>query len=383
MIFFAGLSYSQTDSIEQGQELKHGLQLFSSSGIFRLGFLQLEPANSSYLGIWYNNNKDNESPVWVANRNNPILGDSGTLGIDQYGNLKISHNAGDPITLYSVQAPINATATLLDSGNFVLRESNADGSVNQVLWQSFDYPTDTLLPKMKLGFDRETGLNRTLTSWRSVDVPALGSFTLGLDPIGTDEMRVWWRGTNYWASGTWRDWCFDSLGDEFCNRFRYNFSYRSNENETYFSYVVSKEITIFPRLTLSPDGEIRGYGMNLMFTGVSCLGSSSSSLPSLRFGCVEQKLPSCRRSSRGKFVSKVGAMSRDGFRFTEKDNLTIVDCWEKCLQNCSCVAYAYTNDNGTGCEIWTKDSSFTKNNLATLREIRILESRCKNDDYAL
>ncbi|PON34984.1 Serine/threonine protein kinase [Parasponia andersonii] len=374
--FLNEFSYSQTDTIQLGQELKQGMQLFSASGIFRLGFVQLGPSNFSYLGIWYNT-RDNENPVWVANRGDAILDDSGALGLDQYGNLKITQNARDPITLYSAQASVNSSAVLLDSGNFALRESSPDGSVNRVLWQSFDRPTDTLLPKMKLGFDRVTGVNRSLTSWRSVDSPALGSFTLGLDPIVTDEvMVIWWRGVKYWGSGTWRGGCFDSLGDEFCNDYKYNFSYVSNENESYFSYLVSKEVTIFPRLTLSPDGEIRGYGMDFMFTGVSCIGSSSDSKPSLRFGCVEQELPSCRgSSSRDSFESKVGAMSRDGFRFNGNENLTMVDCREKCLKNCSCVAYAYADDNnGTGCEIWTKESSFTEINLATLREIHILES---------
>ncbi|KAF4372467.1 hypothetical protein F8388_027140 [Cannabis sativa] len=345
------------------------MHLFSASGIFRLGFFKLGSSNSnlSYVGIWYNNGL-NEKPVWVANRNNPVPDESGTIGIDRYGNLKISHNNGDPIiTLYSAQSPINARATLLDSGNFVLRESSNH------LWQSFDYPTDTLLPKMKLGFDRRTGLNRTLTSWRTDDFPALGSFTLA---INSDQMVVWWRGSNYWESGPWRDGCFDPLQDEFCDHYKYKFSYVSNEEETYMNYSVSKEITIFPRLSLSSDGEIKGYGMNVMFTQVSCLNSSSSSL---RFGCVEQKLPSCRSSriDHNKFVSKVGAMSRTGFKFDDKNNLTILDCWEMCLQNCSCVAYASTNGEngiGTGCEIWSKDSSFTHNNLASLREIRLLES---------
>uniref|UniRef100_A0A803NZX0 Uncharacterized protein n=1 Tax=Cannabis sativa TaxID=3483 RepID=A0A803NZX0_CANSA len=284
-----------------------------------LGFFKLGSSNSnlSYVGIWYNNGV-NEKPVWVANRNNPIPDESGTIGIDQYGNLKISHNDGDPIvTLYSAQSPINARATLLDSGNFVLRESSNH------LWQSFDYPTDTLLPKMKLGFDRRTGLNRTLTSWRTDDFPALGSFTLAID---SDQMILWWRGNNYWESGPWRDGCFDSLKDEFCNHFKYKFSYTSNEEETYMNY---------------------------------------------------SKLPSCRSSSldNDKFVSKVGAMSGTVFKFNEKDNLTIFDCWEKCLKDCSCVAYASTNDDiGTGCEIWSKDSTFTDNKLASLRKIHLLQS---------
>uniref|UniRef100_A0A803P055 non-specific serine/threonine protein kinase n=1 Tax=Cannabis sativa TaxID=3483 RepID=A0A803P055_CANSA len=260
------------------------MQLFSASGIFRLGFFQLgssSKSNLSYLGIWYNNNGHNEKPVWIANRNNPIPDESGTLRIDQNGNLMISHKAGHPIiTLYSVQSPINATATLLDSGNFVLRSDD----ITEPLWQSFDYPTDTLLPKMKLGFDKRRGTNRTLTSWRTDDFPALGSFTLAVDhSIGSDQMIMWWRGSKYWTSGPWREeseGCFDSFKGEFCNHYKYKFSYVSNEEETYFNY-----------------------------------------------------------------------------------------------SNCSCVAYASTNDDiGTGCEIWSKDSSFTNSNLVGFREIRLLES---------
>ncbi|KAF4372330.1 hypothetical protein F8388_027003, partial [Cannabis sativa] len=389
-IIFIGFCYSQTDTIEQGQQLKHGMQLFSASGIFRLGFFQLgssSKSNLSYLGIWYNNNGHNEKPVWIANRNNPIPDESGTLRIDQNGNLMISHKAGHPIiTLYSVQSPINATATLLDSGNFVLRSHDDD--ITEPLWQSFDYPTDTLLPKMKLGFDKRRGINRTLTSWRTEDFPAMGSFTLAVDhSIGSDQnqMIMWWRGSKYWTSGPRRkesEGCFDSFKGEFCDHYEYKFSYVSNEEETYFNYSVSKEITIFPRLSLTPNGEIEGYGMNAMFTQVSCLSSSSSSSYSsspLRFGCVELKLPSCRNrfdmDNSNKFVSKLGAMSQTGFKFNEKDNLTILDCWDICLQNCSCVAYASTNDDiGTGCEIWSKDSSFTNSNLVGFREIRLLES---------
>lgn len=351
----------------QGQELKDGMQLFSASGIFRLGFFLLDPANeNSYLGIAYN--RENEKPIWVANRNSPILGNSGILTVDHYGNLKIiSHNMGDPVVLYSVQSATNATAILLDSGNFVLRELGPDGSGKQDLWQSFDYPTDTLLPKMKLGFDRKAGLNRTLTSWRTDNFPASGSFTLGIDTGGINQMVIWWQRSIYWTSGVWHNGCFN-MSNEFCQY--YNFSYMSNENETYFNYSVHKEITIFPRLNLNAKGELRGFGMDFMFTEVSCTNSA----PSSRVGCVEQKLPQCR-SSRDKFVLKTGVMSPDGFKFDENENLTIIDCRDKCFKNCSCVAYASANRNGTGCEIWAKESSFTEYNLDYLREMHILDNK--------
>ncbi|TXG67186.1 hypothetical protein EZV62_008461 [Acer yangbiense] len=62
----------------------------------------------------------------------------------------------------------NATnTTLLDSGNLILLDQHS-----QVLWQSFDYPTDTLLPGMKLGYDHSTGISRSLVSWKSSQDPA-------------------------------------------------------------------------------------------------------------------------------------------------------------------------------------------------------------------
>jgi hypothetical protein len=34
---------------------------------------------------------------------------------------------------------------------------------SRILWQSFDYPGDSLLPGARLGFDRDTGNNISMT----------------------------------------------------------------------------------------------------------------------------------------------------------------------------------------------------------------------------
>ncbi|KAI9186388.1 hypothetical protein LWI28_016758 [Acer negundo] len=39
------------------------------------------------------------------------------------------------------------------------------------MWQSFDHPTDTLLPGMKLGRNFVTGLDKNLSSWKSIEDP--------------------------------------------------------------------------------------------------------------------------------------------------------------------------------------------------------------------
>ncbi|KAM7523092.1 hypothetical protein LguiA_012994 [Lonicera macranthoides] len=44
------------------------------------------------------------------------------------------------------------------------------------LWQSYDYPTDMLLPGMKLKWDRKTKLNWYLSSWKSEDDPSSGNY---------------------------------------------------------------------------------------------------------------------------------------------------------------------------------------------------------------
>ncbi|KAJ0075925.1 hypothetical protein Patl1_34168 [Pistacia atlantica] len=46
------------------------------------------------------------------------------------------------------------------------------------MWQSFDYPSDTLLPGMKLGINLQTGHKWFLQSWISDKSPAQGSFSL-------------------------------------------------------------------------------------------------------------------------------------------------------------------------------------------------------------
>ncbi|VVA32723.1 PREDICTED: G-type lectin S-receptor [Prunus dulcis] len=124
---------------------------------------------------------------------------------------------------------------------------------------------------------------------------------------------------------------------------------------------------------LSAEGELRGFGMDSMFTGVSCTSSTNSSL---KDGCVQQKLPDCR-SPGEKFVLKMGLMSRGGIKFYENENLTLIDCWDECFKLCSCIAYASANDDGTGCEIWTKGTTFTQDNLGILREIHILEPKVR------
>jgi hypothetical protein len=52
-----------------------------------------------------------------------------------------------------------------------------------VLWQSFNYSTDTLLPGMKLWRNHKTGEDNCLVSWNGPDDPSLGAFSLSFETV--------------------------------------------------------------------------------------------------------------------------------------------------------------------------------------------------------
>ncbi|KAJ0684591.1 putative non-specific serine/threonine protein kinase [Helianthus annuus] len=67
-----------------------------------------------------------------------------------------------------------ATAKLWDNGNLVVVDQQ-----ERIIWQSFDYPTDTLLPGMRLGRDYR-GKEWYLTPWKNSQDPAPGELTWAL-----------------------------------------------------------------------------------------------------------------------------------------------------------------------------------------------------------
>ncbi|KAK9139237.1 hypothetical protein Scep_008918 [Stephania cephalantha] len=106
---------------------------------------------------------------------------------------------GISTNISSIPLGRRTAAKLLDSGNLELR----DMSSGDLLWQSFDYPSDTFLPGMKLGFDDVTGRVWTLSSWRSTSDPSPGQFQVILDPNRTTEFLTMQGSQKYWTSGPW------------------------------------------------------------------------------------------------------------------------------------------------------------------------------------
>ncbi|XP_040362217.1 G-type lectin S-receptor-like serine/threonine-protein kinase RKS1 isoform X2 [Rosa chinensis] len=193
-----------------GEQLKDvdGDYLVSKESKFELGFFS--PGNSSYryVGIWYSQTRVSEKTVvWVANRNNPINDTSGVLTFNRYGELVLYAHNMESIPIWSTHVSqsvqnVNTStlsAQLLDTGNLVVFQ---DDNNDIFIWQSFDYPTDTLLPGMRLGLNRKTGLEWALTSWKSQDDPGTGDYThrLYLNQTATPQFFTYKGSSKYWRS---------------------------------------------------------------------------------------------------------------------------------------------------------------------------------------
>ena len=169
-VFCIGLQSTNdivTNTIQPGHPLNTSETLVSTNGIFELGFFT--PGNSTkyYLGVRIKKVSE-QNVVWVANREYPFPNSSAALTLNSDGNLVIS-DGRMTYMMANTSAGNGTYAMLLDTGNLIVTNK-----VLEVLWQSFDYPTDTIFPGMILESDF------VATSWKSTEDPAPGLFSLQL-----------------------------------------------------------------------------------------------------------------------------------------------------------------------------------------------------------
>ena len=172
----------------------NNITLVSPGQVFELGFFTPEgnTNNSKYLGIWYYNQSNPRIIVWVANRNKPLLESKGFLIIKD-GDGKVLDNNGEIYWSTDVNVPVNSTLCLEDTGNLILYSRGERGKLRW--WQSFDYPTDTLLPGMDI-------TDKNLTSWESNDNPAHGNYMFMLQLQGNQKRLIILKkgSRHYWES---------------------------------------------------------------------------------------------------------------------------------------------------------------------------------------
>lgn len=375
------LSAAADAVLKPGERLRENETLLSAGGSFKLGFFTAGGGRRQYLGIWYGNILE-RTVVWVANRESPITTVSGTLSVSTEGKLSLS--GGDGVVVWSSSSgPPGAVAELLETGNLVLKEE-AGTDEEKFFWQSFDYPTDTLLPGMKLGWNLKTGLDRYLLSWKGPDDPSLGDFSFRMDIRGSPQMFLMNRTAKLYRSGPWNGVRLSGVPEMKSNEV-FTFRFVANSEEVYYTYeLVKKELV--SRLVVTTSGELHRFvlidnrwtnywhapkdqcdGYSVCGTyGVcdsnrnpvcDCLAGFKPKSPAdwaLRDGSggCERETPLECGTGEG-FVPMSGMKLPDAWQAVMNKDMSMEECEQACLRNCSCAAYAAADiRDGSGCIMW-------------------------------
>ncbi|KAM2054788.1 hypothetical protein ACFX1T_004265 [Malus domestica] len=206
-----------------------------------------------------------------------------------------------------------------------------DGSRNQILWQSFDHPIDTLYPGMKLGVNHRNGHILSLTSWSSEYDPKPGPFTLEWD-YKTQELQIKRRGVVHWTSGASTSKRFKLLMGW------YNFNIVSNKNEDYFSLNQTSTSQWF----LTTAGVLDDLEGDVIARPDNCYGYNRDG------GCKRwAEKPTCRHVG-DTFEIKNGFNSNSTFPTDSNRSLSLSDCKDCCWKNCDCFGFNFLFEYYTG-----------------------------------
>ncbi|ESQ46735.1 hypothetical protein EUTSA_v10028322mg [Eutrema salsugineum] len=397
LVFF--LTVSSLDSYAQAYSLSQRENIMSAKKQFVCGLFKPSAGSRGwYVGIWHY--KLPKEMVWVANRDRPLSKPIGELKVintnlvllDQYGNRVWWTN----VTSTNLnKSPL--IVELLDIGNLVLRYSN---NVASYEWQSFDFPTDTLVSGMKLGWDAKTNINRTLRSWRGSDDPSSGEFTYAVEQNELAQSFIRKKGVPILRSDIWKTLNDVEETSETLSYGTYSITVTEEEatyffrttNESFFSVLrlsydgLLNRTTWIPKpqqmwkpiMHILPDDACGSY--NLCGANGLCRRDASPDCHCIDFfeakykeawdlndwtgGCERKTSLNC--SSDG-FVRLSEMKLPDISKSIVNRRIGLEECKDKCLEMCNCTAYANTNmkDGGSGCVIWFGDLiDLRKNNIA-------------------
>ncbi|KAG5516656.1 hypothetical protein RHGRI_037405 [Rhododendron griersonianum] len=390
MFFYFFLFCSAANNITQGQSIRDGETIISAGQKFVLGFFS--PGNSTYryVGIWFDQIPV-QSVVWVANRENPISGEAGVMKLEDNGNLVVLDGNGNSVWSSNTSSVSNRTTAILrDTGDLILSDSDKIGDPNKAFWQSFNDPTDSYLPDMRIHMNVESGENRVFTSWKTASDPSLGQYSMGVDPRGSPQIVIWNGLDRRWRSGHWNGLIFTGVptmkaiylyGFKLSNEGNGNLSFtytKANSSDLVWFRIRwdgneeqlwwNQERNEWSTVQLQPANECEAYNKcgsfgNCFATESPMCGCIEGFVPmdanqwgrgNWTGGCVRRTDLQCETNSTATgevdgFLKIEGVKLPDFADSIEAENRN--DCEEECLKNCSCNAYAF--ESGIRCMTWS------------------------------
>jgi D-mannose binding lectin/S-locus glycoprotein domain/PAN-like domain len=387
LIAFSQLT-SATNTLYPGQNITEGQSLVSSQGICELGFFNPGSSTTRFLGIWFRVSQ--ETVLWVANRDSPLNNTSGILTVHNNGSVvlydsseRMAWSSSDHSTsMANNSSPI---LQLNDSGNLILKDQTS----NTIIWQSFDYPTNSLLAGMKLGKNLTTGFETVLTSWKSSTNPSEGKYTYKIDTEGFPEIVLWDRDQIRYRIGPWNGLYFSGTTQMLTYENMFNFlfvwdkdevSYRFEPKSTStLSRILVNDAGIMQRMVWDPDqktwseywsgpkdecdyyakcGDF-GICQPNSITACNCLRGFEVAKPTewnmrnYSGGCKRRMPLGCAANGDGFYPLK-GVKLPYCRNATVDANISVEECRTRCLMNCSCLAYSPSDirGKGSGCVMW-------------------------------
>ncbi|XP_015168602.1 G-type lectin S-receptor-like serine/threonine-protein kinase At4g27290 [Solanum tuberosum] len=391
----SSLSTTTTDLITTNQFIIDGETIVSSSGTFELGFFNPSGSSNRYIGIWYKQILPYmQTVVWVANREKPLTNTSSViLKVTEPGILALLNDKNKIIWSTNTSRSVhNPVAVLLDSGNLVVKDANDDNPEN-FLWQSFNFPTDTHLPGMKIGKSFKTGHEFYLSSWKNDNDPAPGEFTRSIDPTGYPQILTK-SGTNVlYRVGPWNGLKWSGAPIPLLQQSRlYRFQFAFNEEGIYYIFSLINHSSILSRMVMTSNGDIQRFVWvdqtkrwhihyrlpadncdTYSLCGVygrcdidnepicGCLDKFVPKYPQQwakgdwTTGCVRRTPLDCKREH--VFIRYPGIKLPDTKHSQNNKTMTLEGCRQVCSTDCSCTAYSSLNiSNGNkGCLLWFEE----------------------------
>ncbi|CAA3033544.1 Hypothetical predicted protein [Olea europaea subsp. europaea] len=374
---------SAADTLTSNASITGKETLISSGQSFELGFFTRGNLGKWYVGIWYK--KFPEIVVWVANRESPIMNSSGVLTVSSDGDLILLNGMRGVVWSSNTSGRVQGSvAQLLESGNLVLRRK--DDNSERYLWQSFDFPSDTLLPGMKMGRNLSTGVNRYLTSWKDDNDPSPGDVTFRTDNIGMPQLVLRKGSEKIYRTGVWNGVRFSGTGPLSVNPVFIPIFVYDNENLYYMYKLGDRSLVnrfmvtqsgLAKRLVLnegesswnifytSQDDQCDEYGV-CGGNGICKLGNTPickclyGYVPKFQRewdvhnwsnGCVRRIPLDCQQ---GGYLKVSNVKLPDLLEYSLNKSMSISECESECFKNCYCLAYAYSDirGNGSGCFMW-------------------------------
>lgn len=341
--------------------------LVSPSGNFSCGFYKVA-TNAYTFAVWFTASAD-ATVAWTANRDSPVNGVGSRAELRRDGSLVLQDYDGRVVWSTNTSGTPADRAQLLDTGNLVV----SDAAGNR-LWQSFDWPTDTLLAGQPVTRYKQ------LVSASARGLPYSGYYKFYFD--SSNILNLMYDGpeisSNYWPSP------FNKWWDN--NRTAYNSSrYGSFDRRGVFTASDQLQFKasdmgdegVMRRLTLDYDGNLRLYSLDAaagrwhvtwVAVGRQCYvhglcGSNGicSFRPGPTCSCPVGYVPNdasdwskgCRRSPDVRcggddVVDFVEMPHTDfwGFDVNYTAGVTFDACRRLCLDDCNCKAFGYRPGTG-------------------------------------